>query len=55
MGGNTSLIGSSANLVTAGVAKEAGYEITYLKFLKVGLPAMIITVAIGSLWLLIRF
>ncbi|MGD2041924.1 MAG: SLC13 family permease [Anaerolineae bacterium] len=55
MGGNTSLIGSSANLVTAGVAKEAGYELGYIKFLKVGLPAMFITVAIGILWLLIRF
>jgi Na+/H+ antiporter NhaD/arsenite permease-like protein len=55
MGGNTSLIGSSANLVTAGVAKEAGYELGYIKFLKIGLPAMFITVAIGILWLLIRF
>jgi Na+/H+ antiporter NhaD/arsenite permease-like protein len=55
MGGNTSLIGSSANLVTAGVAEEAGYRITYLRFLKVGLPAMAITVTIGTIWLLIRF
>ena len=55
MGGNTSLIGASANLVTAGIAGEAGYPITYLRFLKVGLPATIITVTIGTLWLLIRF
>jgi Na+/H+ antiporter NhaD/arsenite permease-like protein len=55
MGGNTSLIGSSANLVTAGVAEEAGYRLTYLHFLKVGLPAMVITVTIGALWLLIWF
>jgi Na+/H+ antiporter NhaD/arsenite permease-like protein len=55
MGGNTSLIGASANLVTAGIAGEAGYRISYLGFLKVGLPAMIITVTIGTLWLLIRF
>jgi len=55
MGGNTTLIGSSANLVTAGISGEAGYRISYLRFLKVGLPAMAITVAIGTLWLLIRF
>jgi Na+/H+ antiporter NhaD/arsenite permease-like protein len=55
MGGNSSLIGASANLVTAGIADRAGYRITYLEFLKVGMPAMIITVAVGTLWLFIRF
>lgn len=55
MGGNSSLIGASANLVTAGIAERAGYRITYMEFLKIGMPAMIITVAIGMLWLFIRF
>ena len=55
MGGNSSLIGASANLVTAGIAERAGYKITYMHFLKVGLPATVITVAIGTLWLFIRF
>jgi Na+/H+ antiporter NhaD/arsenite permease-like protein len=40
MGGNGSLIGASANLVTAGIAKRAGYPITYARFLKIGLPAL---------------
>jgi len=55
MGGNSSLIGASANLVTAGIAERAGYPITYRQFLKIGFPAMIITVATGTLWLFIRF
>ncbi len=55
LGGNSSLIGASANLVTAGIAERAGYPITYKKFLKVGLPAMVVTVAAGTLWLFIRF
>ncbi|NIO70166.1 MAG: citrate transporter, partial [Anaerolineae bacterium] len=55
MGGNSSLIGASANLVTAGIAERAGYRITYVEFFKVGMPAMIITVAMGTLWLFIRF
>jgi Na+/H+ antiporter NhaD/arsenite permease-like protein len=55
MGGNSSLIGASANMVTAGIAERAGYKITYMDFLKVGLPAMILTVAAGVLWLFIRF
>jgi len=55
MGGNGSLIGASANLVTAGIAERAGYPITYRAFLKVGFPALLITVAVGTLWLFIRF
>jgi Na+/H+ antiporter NhaD/arsenite permease-like protein len=55
MGGNSTLIGSSPNLVTAGISERAGFRITYLEFLKTGLPATLITVAIGTAWLLIRF
>ncbi len=55
MGGNGSLIGSSANLVTAGISERAGYSITYGYFLKKGAPSVLITVALATLWLLIRF
>jgi Na+/H+ antiporter NhaD/arsenite permease-like protein len=55
LGGNSSLIGSSANLVVAGVTERAGYKITFRKFLQIGLPATAITTAIGSLWLIIHF
>ena len=55
MGGNSSLIGASANLVMASIAEQAGYRITYKEFLKAGMPAMIITVAVGTVWLFIRF
>ncbi len=55
MGGNSTLIGSSPNLVTAGIAERAGFRISYVEFLKIGLPATLITVVIGTLWLFIRF
>jgi Na+/H+ antiporter NhaD/arsenite permease-like protein len=55
MGGNSTLIGSSPNLVTAGIAERAGYRMTYLEFLKVGLPATVLTVIVGMVWLLIHF
>lgn len=55
MGGNSTLIGASPNLVTAGISERAGYRITYLDFLKVGLPATLVTVIIGTIWLFIRF
>jgi Na+/H+ antiporter NhaD/arsenite permease-like protein len=55
MGGNGSLIGASANLVTAGIAERAGYPITYKTFVRYGLPSMVLTVTIGLLWLYIHF
>jgi len=55
LGGNSSLIGSSANLVVAGITERAGYKITFRKFLHIGLPATAITTAIGCLWLIIHF
>jgi Na+/H+ antiporter NhaD/arsenite permease-like protein len=55
LGGNGSLIGASANMVTAGIADAAGYKISYSYFMKKGVPAVLITVSLGFIWLLIRF
>jgi Na+/H+ antiporter NhaD/arsenite permease-like protein len=55
MGGNGSLIGASANMVTSGIAERAGYPITYTGFMKKGFPALLITVGLASLWLIVRF
>ncbi len=55
MGGNGSLIGASANMVTAGIAERAGHPISYLYFFKKGFPALLVTVSLATLWLLLRF
>jgi Na+/H+ antiporter NhaD/arsenite permease-like protein len=55
MGGNGSLIGASANMITAGISEGAGYPISYGYFLKKGFPAVLITVSLATIWLLIRF
>jgi Na+/H+ antiporter NhaD/arsenite permease-like protein len=55
MGGNGSLIGASANMVTAGIAERVGYPINYRYFFKKGMPALLITVALAMGWLLLWF
>jgi Na+/H+ antiporter NhaD/arsenite permease-like protein len=55
LGGNSSLIASSANLVVAGISERAGYRITFRKFVSIGLPATLITTAVGTIWLLFHF
>ncbi|GAB4475392.1 MAG: ArsB/NhaD family transporter [Anaerolineae bacterium] len=54
-GGNLTLIAASPNLVVAGITERAGYPLTFIEFLKVGVPATLITTAMGALWLVIRF
>lgn len=48
LGGNGTLIGSSAGVVATGLAEKAGHAITFNRFMRVGFPFMIMTVAIGS-------
>ena len=55
MGGNGSLIGASANMVTVGIAARAGYHISYGEFFRKGFPALLVTVALATLWLFYRF
>jgi Na+/H+ antiporter NhaD/arsenite permease-like protein len=52
-GGNGTLVGSSAGIVATGLAEINGHKITFNKFLRVGFPFMIASVAIGSIVLLI--
>ena len=53
LGGNGTVIGSSAGIVAAGLAEINGHKITFNQFLKVGFPFMIVSVAVGSIVLLI--
>lgn len=50
-GGNGTLIGGSANVVTAGVAEQHGYTFTFKRFFIVGFPIMIGNVIITSIYL----
>ena len=55
LGGNGSLIGASANVVLAGVSAKNGYPITFMQYLRVGFPMMLLSVAISTVYLLLRF
>lgn len=52
-GGNGTIIGASANVVTMGIAESRGYHISFVGFMKKAFPYMVISVAIGQAWLLI--
>ncbi len=55
LGGNGTLIGASANVVTAGMSEEAGYPISFNEFFKAGFPIMILTTAIVSFYMILVY
>jgi Na+/H+ antiporter NhaD/arsenite permease-like protein len=55
IGGNSTPIGASANVVGTAIAEREGYPISWGKFLKYALPAMIMVVALCHLYLVIRY
>ncbi len=55
LGANNSLIGATNNMVTAGIAQRAGFPITFRAFIRVGFPAALITLVVGTVWILVRF
>ena len=54
-GGNGTIIGASANVVLTGIAGRRGYPITFIDFLKIGAPMMILSVLLATGYLLILF
>ncbi|WP_075981167.1 ArsB/NhaD family transporter [Bacillus massilinigeriensis] len=55
LGGNGTLIGASANLVVAGLAAAEGHKITFVKFLLIGFPLMILSIVISSIYIYLRY
>jgi len=55
LGGNGTMIGASANVVTVGLMEKAGYHISFLAYMKACWWPMMITVAIAMVYLLIAY
>jgi Na+/H+ antiporter NhaD/arsenite permease-like protein len=55
LGGNGTLIGASANVVLSGISNREGYPLTFIAYLKVGLPMMALSIVISAIYLVLRF
>jgi Na+/H+ antiporter NhaD/arsenite permease-like protein len=55
LGGNGTLIGASSNIVVADIAKRNGYNLTFVSYLKYGVPMTILSLGISHLYLMIRY
>ncbi|GKS61938.1 arsenical pump family protein [Candidatus Nitrosocosmicus sp.] len=48
LGGNGTLIGSSAGVVAAGLSQKFGHHISFVRWIKIGFPFMLITLVVGT-------
>jgi Na+/H+ antiporter NhaD/arsenite permease-like protein len=55
LGGNGTMIGASANVVTVGLAEKAGYHIGFVEYMRRCWWPMMITVTIAMVYLLIAY
>ena len=55
LGGNGTIIGSSANVIAVGILEEHGININFKTFFKVAFPMMLLTIIISSVYLYIFY
>ncbi|UCG70573.1 MAG: ArsB/NhaD family transporter [Thermoplasmata archaeon] len=55
LGGNATPIGHAASIVVVGVSERTEYAVTFKEFMKIGLPVMIITSFLSTMYLLLRY
>lgn len=55
LGGNATLVGASANVVVASMSEARGKPISFLAFLRYGMPVAILTIGIATVDLLLRY
>lgn len=55
LGGNGTIIGASANVIAAGMAAKQGHPISFLGFMKVAFPLMILSVIMAHAYVYLRY
>jgi Na+/H+ antiporter NhaD/arsenite permease-like protein len=55
LGGNATILGSAPNIVAVGLLAQAGYRISFSRFVRDGLPVTIVTLLLSSLYLILRY
>ncbi len=55
LGGNGTAIGASANVIVVGMSEKAGKRISFMKFMAYGMPIMIMTVIVSTIYVWLRY
>lgn len=55
LGGNGTAIGASANVIVVGLAEKAGHKISFVRFLKYGVPVTLLTLVMSTGYVYVRY
>ena len=55
LGGNATILGSAPNIVAVGLLAQAGYRLSFGRFMRDGVPVVIATLLLATVWLLVRY
>jgi Na+/H+ antiporter NhaD/arsenite permease-like protein len=54
-GGNATLVAAAANVAAAGMAARSGRPIGFMTFLRIGLPATLVSLLLATLYIVVRY
>jgi Na+/H+ antiporter NhaD/arsenite permease-like protein len=52
LGGNATVIGASANIVSVGICAREGERVSFMRFMRLGLPITLVQLAVSSLYVM---
>jgi Na+/H+ antiporter NhaD/arsenite permease-like protein len=55
LGGNATYVGSAPNVVAVGYLERAGYRVSFVDWLRIGVPVTIVTLLVPALWMYVRY
>ncbi|MEZ4768701.1 MAG: SLC13 family permease [Caldilineales bacterium] len=55
LGGNLTIVGASANVIVISLAERSGHVITFRQWLRYGVPVTVMSLAIATIYLWIRY
>ena len=54
-GGNATIIAAAANVAASGLAAQAGRPISFMQFLRIGVPVTLLSLVIATLYIAVRY
>ena len=55
LGGNATYLGSAPNIVAVGLLAQAGIRLSFVRYMRDGVPVTVLTLIIASIWLILRY
>jgi len=55
LGGNGTLVGASANVIVGGMLQKHGHKLSFVNYMKVGFPLMLVSIVISTIYLIVFY